>query len=533
MKNMIQAFGCLLFLLLLVRMCSTGAKRVHLQASRQSDERPTQDYHKRRLSHEKFKFNVLEWYTGNETLSEIRRRFDRRRTYFQPHLNYSAMGINLTAYDEFKKSSRYKTHDKAEKVNITVELFKLRYGRDPPRNFEKWVDLALQQGVETDPAHYDQIHVDLWPYRQRGGLTSDDYHAANAIPHVTLVEIKGGQFFKEGRHSVIEEPLLHDALSFGLQHKLLPAQFFAFTISWGDEPHSWPADVPQEPQHIQYRTDTDFYSHSACMSKLVFEQVSPTDNRTLGSWHPFFRRSEEAWADATSLRVPNFADCKLYCNGDVVIPRTEYRSYNQFPDEWENQLLPWKAKEDTVFFRGSLHPGNHFRSRLNDWREGWMHIPRGPLRPFNININFTKDISCRDSDEVCSAKRGIVFDHVFSPPLEQYRHKYIVVPDGITWPSRWRRDLRGGSVVLYASIFTTWMTGMLHPFEHYVPIPEELNLEGLTEVMRWLATHDDIAETIAEKGQHWARRHARNIDMMMYTVFAFMQLADICHYCAW
>lgn len=82
---------------------------------------------------------------------------------------------------------------------------------------------------------------------------------------------------------------------------------------------------------------------------------------------------------------------------------------------------------------------------------------------------------------------------------EKAKHKYILNLDGHVAAFRLGHEFSLGSVILIPkSKYYLWFTYLLKPFEHYVPVKEDLS--DLIDQIKWCIANDDKCKKIAENG---------------------------------
>jgi hypothetical protein len=87
----------------------------------------------------------------------------------------------------------------------------------------------------------------------------------------------------------------------------------------------------------------------------------------------------------------------------------------------------------------------------------------------------------------------------FMTLTEKAKHKYILNLDGHVAAFRLGHEFSLGSVILIPkSKYYLWFTYLLKPFEHYIPINEDLS--DLIEKIKWCISNDDKCKIIAENG---------------------------------
>jgi hypothetical protein len=82
---------------------------------------------------------------------------------------------------------------------------------------------------------------------------------------------------------------------------------------------------------------------------------------------------------------------------------------------------------------------------------------------------------------------------------EKAKHKYILNLDGHVAAFRLGHEFSLGSVILIPkSKYYLWFTYLLKPFEHFVPVKEDLS--DLIDQIKWCIANDDKCKKIAENG---------------------------------
>ena len=87
-------------------------------------------------------------------------------------------------------------------------------------------------------------------------------------------------------------------------------------------------------------------------------------------------------------------------------------------------------------------------------------------------------------------------------PVDQARHKYILTIPGHVAAFRLSYELSTGSVILLVdSPWRMWLTDYLVPYEHFVPIADDLS--DLVEKIRWCRSHDEECRQIAANAKQF------------------------------
>lgn len=623
---------------------------------------------------------VILFATRNDDLRAVSGTFLRRTTATESHRRSSA---SLPSFDEFrtmisdragywrpqyfKHRSSFGIYDQDiddesarvrsqlpidDRIKLCIESYQKRYRRDPPRNYDKWLRLAIRHHVEVEKLQfYDQIHLDLWPYRTAtdngtGRITSTmialmrQHHVQWQIDKI---EIEHGQIWQNDQHR--RKPkmpyFVDDVLQLGIDESILPWNHFEMYLVWNDNPHSVArqtkplpprnetaemgvgkdtpgvvAEVDHETYHnprlAGWTKSEEFMTHNECLRDLYTQRVSPADGLPLSAWHPFFHNNPDIQQTSPYL-LPFFADCKLPCFGDIVIPRAEYRE--ELTDGIE-AVLPWEERHNTVVFRGSLSwpftgqdsvmwVTQHLRYKVWTWAESiqqaihrWfdVDIEINVLSPYVAYCQQQQQQTINNDNNHSTSVKSAVMDGMnktvpsngigrsdnendsehdaveracnkleaasrhrqqsppsqqqqpvpygngsnplnvsssFLPPSKQYSNRYILTLDGNSWSGRLSRDVASGSTVIYGTAYETWLTTRLQPFVHYIPLPLENSMTSLTAIMHWLVHNPSVAQQIGAEGKRFATAHLRRIDMVLYTLLAWIEYANICDDTRW
>lgn len=603
--------------------------------------------------------------TSLPSFDEFRTMISDRVGYHRPHYFKHRSSFGIFDQDIDDESARVRSQLPIDdRIKLCIESYQKRYHRDPPRNYDKWLRLAIRHHVEVEKLQfYDQIHLDLWPYRTAtdngtGRITSSMI-ALMRQHHVQWqtdkIEIELGQVWQndQRRKKPAKPYFVDDVLQLGIDESILPLNHFEMYLVWNDNPHSVArqstplpprnettkmgvgmntpgvvAVVEPETYHnphlAGWTKSEEFMTHNECLRDLFTHRVSPTDGLPLSAWHPFFHNNPDIRQTSPYL-LPFFADCKLPCFGDIVIPRAEYRE--ELTDGIE-AVLPWEERNNTVIFRGSLSwpftgqdsviwVTQHLRYKVWTWAESiqraihrWFDVDIGLtlLSPYvtfcqqqqqqNINNNNTRSVLVESADmdvmnknvssngvdrshkeneneheyehehdaieRACNKLEAISHHRQqsssppappqqqqqqpmpgrnganalnvsssFLPPSKQYANRYILTLDGNSWSGRLSRDVASGSTVIYGTAYETWLTTRLQPFVHFIPLPLESSMTSLTDIMYWLVHHPSVAERIGTEGKRFATAHLRRIDMVLYTLLAWIEYANLCDETRW
>lgn len=189
--------------------------------------------------------------------------------------------------------------------------------------------------------------------------------------------------------------------------------------------------------------------------------------------------------------APYVSQCRTLRSSDIVgVP---------LDGVWEEvQVIPWKEKKALAFWRGSATGMYH------DMGTPWHKSQRERLHVFANNQAADKvpvlidrgaggvkeelfsvksmgakwfdiglaggPVQCDESDGSCEELRKAFEWRQYMNKEESVANKFVVDVDGNAWSSRFRRLMSGNNVVLKASMYPEWLSHLLVPWYHYVPI---------------------------------------------------------------
>ena len=110
-------------------------------------------------------------------------------------------------------------------------------------------------------------------------------------------------------------------------------------------------------------------------------------------------------------------------------------------------------------------------------------------------------------------------------PLEQSGYKYIVHVDGHVSAFRLSLELSMGSVLLIAeSKYRLWFRRYLIPYEHYVPIRDDLS--DLFDRIRWCRLNDEKCKDIASNAKKFYERYLQKDGVLDYMQSLFVSIKN-------
>ncbi|CAJ1368843.1 unnamed protein product, partial [Effrenium voratum] len=241
------------------------------------------------------------------------------------------------------------------------------------------------------------------------------------------------------------------------------------------------------------------------------------------------------------------------CRG-ILIPWWAFLQWDwtrRYRDRLEEAASkPWPERRETLFWRGSdtgcLAPSNDSTSscglRCTEWTPStWPLFPRSKLVlasslfPGRIDALFTKDTVHRDCQEVY-ATSGLWIDQIIAPEAHVH-HKYLAYADGSSFSDRLYWLLLTGSLVFKAMLSAppcaaetssrlhVWLDGGLLPWDHYVPVREDL--ADLLDRLDWAKQNDEQSARIAAEAGKFARSSLTLEGSLLYLYQVLSRLGQV------
>ena len=180
---------------------------------------------------------------------------------------------------------------------------------------------------------------------------------------------------------------------------------------------------------------------------------------------------------------------------------------------------PWEQRKPTAVFRGSStgeyttierNPRIRLALMSNTQDKKKKYLDCGITR-WNPRCRKTKDDPMLQIVEVLKLNIPTV-KHL--SPTEQATFKYLIHLDGHTSAFRLGFELSFGCCILKPeSRFKLWFSDMLKPYEHYVPINEDLS--DLYKKIDWCRKNDKKCEIIAENAKTFFLKYLKNEECLL------------------
>eukprot|EP00927_Polykrikos_kofoidii_P060982 TRINITY_DN55875_c0_g1_i1.p1 TRINITY_DN55875_c0_g1~~TRINITY_DN55875_c0_g1_i1.p1 ORF type:complete len:617 (+),score=93.51 TRINITY_DN55875_c0_g1_i1:150-2000(+) len=232
------------------------------------------------------------------------------------------------------------------------------------------------------------------------------------------------------------------------------------------------------------------------------------------------------WSELANVSVPVLVQAKVEGLPGVLVPWWAYLQLD-WTALYRGRLMkaseqtPWEQRHPTLFWRGSdtgcILPNDACGS-ANGGRVGfcscadwdgltWTSFPRSRLvlasmlMPRRINARYTKDVVHRVAATAYDTA-GLWVDQIV-PPEAHVDYRYLMYVDGTSFSDRLYWLMLSGSTIFRASSrLRVWLDAVLRPWEHYVPVREDLT--DLVDRLDWAREHEMQAVAIGENGSNTA-----------------------------
>jgi hypothetical protein len=181
-----------------------------------------------------------------------------------------------------------------------------------------------------------------------------------------------------------------------------------------------------------------------------------------------------------------------------------------------SKALPWTQRKTMAFWRGST-------TGVKTGPRSWQSLERIRLSTIAqkhehtglIDAGISRVVQFRDSsvtEEIRAA--GLIKDYVAWQDSGQYKFLIDIDGNANAFSGLFQRLLTGSTVIKVESPrgLRQWYYNDLLPWRNYVPIAPDMS--DLIEKIKWLASHDSVAERIGQKGYELATRLTYERELM-------------------
>ena len=396
---------------------------------------------------------------------------------------------------------------------------------EAPAKFREWISLANKLNCSTDPADYQQIFLDLKPFRDQhlsiNYITDSFTNVRKAIGNIMFFFNKD-ELINNAQKMI---PLMGESMKY-TSLILDPEIDFGVIINSYDEGAVAPADN---------KTNISLYTNIS----QVFERSSAV-KRALGDYSKKCMLLQAPTSFITvPFLVPIFSPNRLKGYKDILLP-TAKTGLLRYTDEIEIALNApcWESKKTTATFRGrttginfkqareqNIPLTNNPRFKLHSLAQKQKHGKLNIKSSVLLDFGLTDFWQYNDDEKYLDALKQQFPLVEFSDFKEQIKSKYLVIVDGNGWPDRVAINLLSGSLVFIATIHDEWVLNQLIDGVHYIKVKPDLS--DLIEKIEWAAQHDQESKKIAQNGRKFASEKFNLEQVQVYNAFLMMEYQNL------
>lgn len=284
---------------------------------------------------------------------------------------------------------------------------------------------------------------------------------------------------------------------------------YEWPLSEGDTNVSNVKNMLEELCEKRQLPDMEFFINRRDFPILTKDGTEPYNNIWDSEAQPLVSHKYSQYLHIFSMSTSNrYADITIPTHEDWA--RVQSKEGKWFPKscrEYKDDFVAWKEKTiETAVFRGgstgcgvtvNSNPRLHL-SYISSKAENIPYLDAGitnwNLRPRKLQGD--KYLRTIEIEKLPFKLVGRL------SPEEQARYKYIVNVDGHVTAFRLSLELSTGSVILLVkSPWKIWYSDILKPYEHYVPVNEDLS--NVIEQIKWCKEHDDDCRKIAQNARNF------------------------------
>ena len=282
--------------------------------------------------------------------------------------------------------------------------------------------------------------------------------------------------------------------------------------------------------------DIEFFINRRDFPLLTRDGTEPYNNIWDSLDQPLVSHTYEQYLPILSMSVTaRYAD--------VLVPTWEdWARIQSYENKWfprscrdynENFEVPWKDRKPTAVFRGGttgcgVTVDSNPRLKLayistttDPDEDGIPYLDAG-ISNWNLRPRKLQNEKYLQTIEINKLPFGLAKR---LSPKEQSEYKYIVNVDGHVTAFRLSMELNMGSVVLLAqSPWKIWYSDLLVPYEHYVPVREDLS--DLIEQIKWCRDNDEKCQQIVQNAKDFFQKYLQKKGALDYMQKVLVDLKD-------
>ncbi len=204
-----------------------------------------------------------------------------------------------------------------------------------------------------------------------------------------------------------------------------------------------------------------------------------------------------------------------------------------------DQKGDWYNKSDRFIWRGGATGipnlgdvkkpyGSSLDSLHRPLFVGWAHTMTASKRlPIELDIGFASHffgITYLHKADVEYLRKhyGNVTNLSYS---KQFQSKYMMVIDGHGWPARFQTLLSGSSLLFLSTIFVEWLSFVVRPWRHYIPV--DIDLSNLEEHLLIAHHNQEKARQVVERANRVYQRHLTFESMQCHLGLLLLEYSEL------
>lgn len=214
------------------------------------------------------------------------------------------------------------------------------------------------------------------------------------------------------------------------------------------------------------------------------------------------------WSHPGHNNIPVLAPVKEISNHKtILIPDAQtftflFQEQKTLLTAIQDPLRMWEHKKEVAIWRGISHDYYKYKNIFDSPRAKLVQISKN--NPEIVNAGFSSYYKGLPAHTTFKKRFG---EASFLSPTDHLAYKYLVSLDGSTAAFSafsWRL-LSNSLTIKQDSDEVQWFYPQLKPYEHYIPIKQDLS--NTISTIKWLKEHDDLAHTIAQNAKHFAEEN--------------------------